>query len=365
MTRRALELAALGTGLVSPGPLVGCVIVDADGKIAGEGTYFFDDVTHAEVAALELAGDKAKGGTAYISLEPHSHHGRTPPCTEALIEAGIKRVVVPIEDPNPLVSGIGFATLREQGIEIREGILKREAEIQNEKFIHWHRTGRPFVHLKFAGSLDGSCATRTGESKWITGEPARGRGQLLRHQYDAILVGVNTVLADNPGLTDRSGLKRRRDLKRIVLDNRLRIDPLCSIVQSASSIPVIVFCDRDADPGKAAKLSEMGVSVRKQKGGGKNLASVLDALAADDVQGVLVEGGPSVSGSFLDNRLVDKVTAFVSPLIIGGTGALPAVGGEGPASLAEALRLKDVRFERCGGDFEITGYPESRAPDGD
>lgn len=364
MTKRALELAALGTGLVSPGPLVGCVIVDADGKTAGEGTYFFEAVTHAEIAALEKAGEKAKGGTAYISLEPHSHHGRTPPCTEALINAGIRRVVVPIEDPNPLVSGIGFRTLREQGVEIREGILKHEAEIQNEKFIHWHRTGRPFVHLKFAASLDGSCATRTGESKWITGEDARGRGQLLRHQYDAILVGINTVLADDPGLTDRSGLKRRRDLKRIVLDNSLRIDPLSSLVQTASSTPLIVFCEAGADPEKAARLSEMGVSIRKQEGGGNNLGAVLDALAKDEVQGLLVEGGPSVGGSFLDSRLVDKVTAFVSPLIIGGAGALHAVGGKGPAALADALRLKDVSIESCGEDFEITGYPVSREAKG-
>src|SRR6266699_5807316 len=189
MMTRALELAAAGVGQVSPGPLVGCVIVDESERAVGEGSYIYDRIRHAETVALEQAGSRAQGATAYVSLEPHAHHGRTPPCTEALIKAGIKRVVAPIEDPNPQVSGRGFAHLREAGIEVCTGLMADEASRLNEAYIHFMHTGRPFVHLKMAVSLDGKVATRTGDSRWITGEEARARAHELRNQYDAILVG--------------------------------------------------------------------------------------------------------------------------------------------------------------------------------
>ncbi len=261
MSRRALDLADRGRGNVSPGPLVGCVIVGADGEIAGEGTYFYEEMTHAEITALNAAGPKAKGGTAYISLEPHSHHGRTAPCTAALIDAGIVRVVAPIDDPNPLVSGKGFEVLRKNGIEVEKGLLSREAEIQNEKFIHWHRVGRPFVHLKIAASLDGRIATKTGDSKWITGEESRKRAHELRHEYDAILVGSNTVAADNPSLTDRSGKKRHRPLLRVVLDTRLRLDMSSNIVKTASEIPTIIITDENAEESKRNSLRASDLEV--------------------------------------------------------------------------------------------------------
>src|SRR5262245_35252802 len=212
MMARALELAARGVAQVSPGPLVGTVIVDARGEIAGEGFYLYDHVKHAETLALEQAGARARGGTAFVSLEPHAHQGRTAPCTEALIKAGIKRVVAPIEDPNPKVSGRGFEHLREAGIEVCTGLMAEEATRLNEAYIHFMRARRPFVHLKMAVSLDGKVATATGESRWITGEVARTQVHVLRHQSDAIMIGGRTARIDDPLLTDRSGRKRRRPL---------------------------------------------------------------------------------------------------------------------------------------------------------
>src|SRR5258708_4911744 len=212
MMQRALELAARGVGLVSPGPLVGTVIVDAHGEIAGEGFYVFDQVKHAETIALDQAGTRATAATVYVSLEPHAHYGRTTPCTDALIKAGIKRVVAPIEDPNPKVSGRGFAHLRQADIEVSTGLLADEAAQVNEAYLHYMRTGRPFVHLKLAVSLDGKIATRTGDSRWVAGPEARIHAHELRHAYDAILVGAGTAAKDDPLLTDRSGLPRRRPL---------------------------------------------------------------------------------------------------------------------------------------------------------
>src|SRR6266498_188031 len=202
---RALGLAAKGIAQVSPGPLVGCVIVDAQGEVAGEGFYVYEKLKHAETYALEQAGARTMGTTAYVSLEPHAHHGRTPPCTDALIKAGIARVVAPIEDPNPKVSGKGFAHLRVAGVEVSVGLFAREADRVNEKYLHFMRTGRPFVHLKLAASLDGKIATRRGDSRWITGVESRAQAHELRHEYDAILIGAGTARADDPLLTDRSG----------------------------------------------------------------------------------------------------------------------------------------------------------------
>src|SRR5258706_15612032 len=221
MMTRALELAAQGAGQVSPGPMVGTVIVDAAGVIAGEGFYLYEQVKHAETTALEQAGDRPRRATAYVSLEPHAHRGRTQPCTDALINAGIKRVVAPIEDPNPRVSGRGFAHLRQAGIEVSTGLLADEAARLNEAYLHFMSTARPFVHLKLAVSLDGKIATRTGDSRWIAGEEARARAHELRHEYDAILIGAGTASIDDPLLTDRSRLPRRRPLVRVVLDDKL------------------------------------------------------------------------------------------------------------------------------------------------
>ncbi len=356
MTRRALELAAKGIGQVSPSPLVGCVIVGENGEIVGEGAYIYEHLIHAEVIALNQAGELAKGATAYVSLEPHAHQGRTKPCTEALINAGIVRVVAPIEDPNPLVSGKGFAALRENGIEVVTGILKDEAARLNEKFCHWHKTNRPFVHLKMAISLDGRIATRTGDSRWITGEESREKSHQLRHEYDAIMVGANTVAVDNPGLTDRSGKKRRRKLVRVVLDNSLKISTNAQLIYTAKDTPTIVFTDsRDAE--KIADLKSEGVEVVQIAEGGRNLQGVLMELGKRDIQSVLVEGGTMLAGAFYDAKLIDKVSFFIAPIVIGGKDAPTAIGGQGSQLLSTAMRLRDVEITKHGEDVEITGYP--------
>lgn len=342
--------------MVSPNPLVGCVIVSADGEIVGEGTYIYDNVVHAEAIALEQAGDRANGGTAYVSLEPHSHHGKTPPCTEALINAGIKRVVCPIEDPNPLVSGKGFERLSEAGIEVVTGILADEALRLNEKFICWHKKQRPFVHLKLAMSLDGRISIDNSVSTAISGDAGRTRVQELRSEHDAILVGGNTAFVDDPSLTDRSGKPRRRPLVRVVLDNQLRIPLDSTLVATAKETPTLVFTNSHNDE-TVETLFNTGVDLVKTKMGGRDLAGVLAELKLRNIQSVLVEGGSEVAGSFIDSRLVDKVTFIAAPIIIGGREAPNAVGGAGADSIAQALRINDVTVEHLGNEIEITGYP--------
>ena len=360
MMARALELAAEGIGLVSPGPLVGCVIVGADGSVAGEGFYVYEELKHAETLALEQAGAKAAGGTAYVSLEPHAHHGRTPPCTEALIAAGIRRVVAPIEDPNPKVSGRGFEHLRAAGLDVSCGLLALEAEKQNEKYSHFMKTGRPFVHLKLATSLDGKIATRTGDSRWITGEPARARVQQLRHENDAILVGAGTVLADDPLLTDRSGLPRRRPLVRIVLDDRLQLSPQSQLANTTPGSPLLIFAGPNADLLRKSELEKKGAEIFNEPASSRNLLHVLGELGKRSVQSVLVEGGANVAGALLEAGLVNKLTFFIAPRLIGGREAPGAIGGMGAERMIDAVDLEDVEITQRGADYEITGYPEAR-----
>lgn len=356
MMRRALELAALGAGQVSPGPLVGCVVVSRAGEIVGEGFYVYEQIRHAETVALEQAGARARGGTAYVSLEPHAHQGRTPPCTEALISAGVARVVAPIEDPNPLVSGNGFAALRAAGLEVQTGLLEREAARLNEAYVHSIRNARPFVHLKLASSLDGKIATRTHDSRWITGAESRARVQELRHQSDAILVGAGTIKADDPLLTDRSDRPRRKPLVRVVLDEKLSLSPESQLATTAHEIPTLVFAAESASDDAAAALTGRGVEVVKDARGGRDLRAVLAQLYERSVRSVLVEGGAQVAGAFLDARLVDRVSFFVAPIVIGGRDAPAAVGGLGPAKLADAVNLHDVEVVHHGRDLEVTGY---------
>lgn len=347
MMARALELAKLGAGRVSPGPLVGCVIVSASGEVVGEGFYVFEELKHAETIALAQAGEKARGGTAYVSLEPHAHHGRTPPCTDALIAAGIKRVVAPIEDLNPKVSGKGFAHLRAAGLQVETGLLAEEATQTNEAYLHYMRTGRPFVHLKLAVSLDGKIATRTGDSRWITGTEARCRVHELRHAYDAILVGAGTVAKDDPLLTDRSGLERRRPLVRVVLDDKVGVSAQSKLATTTAEAPVVVVGrSRNTD------LTEKGVDIFFSNP--CDLCSVLRELGRRSIQSVLVEGGGKVAGGFIDNGLVNKVTFFIAPKIVGGPTTLAWSGVE---RMSEALELERVEVVQRGRDIEVTGYP--------
>jgi diaminohydroxyphosphoribosylaminopyrimidine deaminase/5-amino-6-(5-phosphoribosylamino)uracil reductase len=375
--RLTLELAAQGKGQVSPNPLVGSVIV-RDGKVVGSGFHRYSEIKHAEVWALEEAGNLARGATAYVSLEPCSHNGegkRTPPCVQALIDAGVQRVVAAMIDPNPKVNGRGFAMLRAAGIEVSTGLMQNEAERLNEKYIRYVTTRLPFVHLKTACSLDGRIATPTGESKWITGEAARRASQHLRGEYDVILTGIGTVLADDPLLSDRSGMPRHRPLMRVVLDAGLRIPPASQIVRTASDLPLIVFASQSEmidsmgfpisrEWGATAEarqkvLESCGVIVIRvgSDGGRLNLTEVLQHLGRLSYSSVLVESGSDLAGSFIDGKLVDKVTFFIAPKIIGGRDALSAIGGQGVEHLAQVQHLKNVSFNRHGDDIEITGYP--------
>jgi len=330
MMARALELSLKGVGLVSPGPLVGCVIVSASGEIVGEGFYVFEEVKHAETIALEQAGERARGGTAYVSLEPHAHRGRTPPCTDALLAAGIKRVVAPIEDLNPKVSGKGFAHLRAAGVTVETGLLREEAARINEAYLHFMSTGLPFVHLKLGVSLDGKIATRTRDSRWVTGPESRAQAHELRHRYDAILIGAGTAMTDDPSLTDRSGEPRRRPLVRVVLADQL--SPVSQLATTASEAPVILFSESD-------------------------LCVVLKELGNRSIQSVLVEGGSTIAGQFVDAGLVNKVTFFIAPKIVGGADAVSAVGGKGVKMMSDALELENITVTQRGRDIEVTGYP--------
>lgn len=363
MMARALTLAAKGTGQVSPGPLVGCVITTSEGEVIGEGFYLYEEIKHAETLALEQAAGRARSATAYVSLEPHAHFGKTPPCTDALIASGIKRLVAPIEDPNPKVSGRGFDHLRSAGLEVSSGLMAREAQKVNEKYFHFMKTGRPFVHLKLATSLDGKIATRAGDSRWITGEESRARAHELRHEYDAILIGAGTALTDNPLLTDRSGKARRRPLIRVVLDEKLQIDPESQLVRTAHDAPVLIFSGESLETGKTEVLQSRNVEIVKGPPKGRNLLAVMEELGKRSFQSVLVEGGATVAGNLRDAGLVNKVTFFLAPVIIGGRDAPSSIGGDGAERLADALDLIDVEVIQRGRDIEVTGYPRARMKD--
>ena len=359
-----LRLAAQGSAFVTPNPLVGSVIVK-DQEIVGRGYHRYHELKHAEVWALEEAGERARGATAYVNLEPCSHQGpdkRTPPCVEALVEAGIRRVVASMVDPNPRVNGRGFEQLREAGIEVTTGLMEHEARRLNEKYAKYVTTGWPFVHLKVACSLDGRIATRTGDSKWITGEEARAASQLLRHEYDAILVGIGTALADDPALTDRTRQPRRRSLVRVVLDSKLRLPVESQLARSAAEWPLIV-CGSDPGEAERAALQNCGAEVVNvaAENGRLDLKGVLTELGRRQLTSLIVEGGAEVAASFIEQRLVDKVTFFIAPKIVGGRQAFAAVGGSGVERLSEVLELQEVSLLPRGRDWEFTGYPKAEA----
>jgi len=357
---RALALAWQGVGQVSPGPLVGCVIAALSGEIVGEGYYVYEKLKHAETYALEQAGSSARGATAYVSLEPHAHFGRTSPCTDALINAGVARVVFPTEDPNPKVSGKGIQHLQSAGVAVSVGLMAREAERLNEKYFHFMKTGRPFVHLKMAISLDGRIATRTGDSRWITGPEARQRVHELRHEYDAILVGAGTACTDDPLLTDRSGRPRRQPLIRVVLDDALKLPTNSKLVATVNEAPVIVFAGHGND-SQAKELEAQGVQIARE--GARDLDAMLAELGQRSIQSVLVEGGANVAGKLFDAGLVNKVSFFIAPLIIGGRDAPAAIAGEGAGRLGEAFKLEDLEVVARGLDLEVTGYPKRKQRD--
>jgi len=368
---RALDLAREGIGLASPNPYVGAVIVDAHGAIVGTGTYTYDGVKHAEVIALEQAGKKAKGSTLYINLEPHAHQGRTPPCTDALVAAGIHRVVACMPDPNPKVSGRGFDKLRAAGVHVEVGRLEEQARRLNEAFARYTRHHLPLVTLKSAMTLDGKIAPATADRSrknpaefsghWITGEAARAHVHELRHEHDAILVGIGTILADNPLLTDRSGRPRRRPLLRVVLDSRLRLPLDSRIAQGTKdgARDVLVFCST-VEAKKKSQLEERGVRVEQLPASGPDarpgLPAVLRRLGELEITSLMIEGGATVNGTALASGAVDKVFLYYAPTILGGAGSIPLATGVDLSAKAQALRLKSLHLHRFGEDFAIEGY---------
>jgi diaminohydroxyphosphoribosylaminopyrimidine deaminase/5-amino-6-(5-phosphoribosylamino)uracil reductase len=368
---RALDLARRGIGLSSPNPSVGAVILDAAGNIIGEGTYTYEGLKHAEILALEQAGDRARGATLYINLEPCSHQGRTGPCADALIAAGIRRVVASIEDPNPQVRGLGFQKLRAAGIEVNTGIGEDESRRLNEAFARYIRTRTPLVVLKAAMTLDGKIAPPPGESEnpsalgaggatggWITSETARAHVHELRHAMDAIMVGVGTVVADDPLLTDRTGLPRRRPLLRVILDSRLRM-PLESRVARTCRDDVLVLCSF-AEEKKRKELEQRGMRVEQVALGGPDgrpdLKKIVARLGELDITSVLIEGGAMVNWAALSAGVVDKVFLYYAPKILAGSGSVPFASGAGFRRMSEAAHVKQMRLHRFGEDFAVEGY---------
>ena len=376
---RALELARQGIGLASPNPYVGAVIVDSHGAVVGTGVYTYAGVKHAEVRALEQAGEKARGGTLYINLEPHSHQGRTPACTDALIAAGIHRVVASMADPNPKVSGRGFEKLRAAGVQVEVGGLEAEARRLNENFARYIRHGVPFVTLKAAMTLDGKIApvAATGKDRavgmpaggWITGEEARAHVHQQRHQSDALMVGVGTILADDPLLTDRSGCPRRRPLLRVILDSHLRLPLESRLVQSVGmgKNDVLVFCsfpEGRPDEKKKRALEASGIhveSVRPAADGRPDMEAVLRRLGELEIASVMIEGGSEVNAAALASKVVDKVFLYYAPTIL-GEGSVPFASASF-GQLDETPQVKDLSLHRFGADFAVEGY--LRDPYGD
>jgi diaminohydroxyphosphoribosylaminopyrimidine deaminase/5-amino-6-(5-phosphoribosylamino)uracil reductase len=351
--RRALELAERGRGLTSPNPMVGAVVV-RDGEIVGEGHHERAGGPHAEVVALAAAGARARGATLYVTLEPCAHHGRTPPCAPAVVDAGIRRVVAALVDPNPKVSGRGLAALREAGLEVAPAVLTEPAERQNRTFVSAMRLGRPHVTLKAAMTLDGRIADRHGESRWITGEEARAAAHRLRSESDAIVVGVGTVLTDDPALTVRRERPWPREPYRVVLDTRARTPAAARLIAAATPARALVMAGAEADPVRLAALRAAGATVvpLASRDGHVDPRAALQALADLEVRAVLVEGGGDVHGAFVDAGLVDRVAVFVAPRLLGGRGAMPSIGGSGLA-LGDALRLGPLEVTRLGDDLLI------------
>ncbi|HVP00144.1 MAG TPA: bifunctional diaminohydroxyphosphoribosylaminopyrimidine deaminase/5-amino-6-(5-phosphoribosylamino)uracil reductase RibD [Bryobacteraceae bacterium] len=346
----ALELAARGLGRVSPNPSVGAIVVQDD-EVVGRGFYTAAGVKHAEILALEEAGEKARGATMYVTLEPHAHQGRTPPCTDAIIAAGIRKVAAPMEDPNPLVRGRGFAQLRAAGVDVEliPEYATRSAEL-NEAFLHFMRTGRPLVMLKAALTLDGKIAAPEDGSSvlkpgWITSEKARAHVQTLRHHSDAILTGIGTVLADDCRLTDRSGEERARPLLRIVLDSALRTPVESKMVESAKG-DVLVATTSAGSAERRKKLEAKGIRVEMLEGpdGRVSLHAVAELLGREKYLSLMIEAGSKVNWTALESGVTDKIFFYFAPKILGGMQSLPVVGGAGRMRRSDAIRFRDVKL---------------------
>ncbi len=346
---RALELARLADYRTSPNPMVGAVVVDAAGRLAGEGYHHHKGGEHAEEIALAAAGNRARGGTIYVNLEPCSHAHRQPSCAGAIVTSGIRRAVISMEDPDSRVLGRGIEILRAGGVETTLQVLEAPARRLNEFYLKHRSTGRPFVTAKFAMSLDGKIATASGESRWITGEAARVHGHGLRHAHDAILVGVNTVIQDDPVLSARAPAAEQRQPVRIVLDSHLKTPARARVLG-----PRTIIATTGAGDIAGAEV----IRLPADDHGRVSLGPLLDELGRREILSVLVEGGAETHASFFAGGLVDKVYAYVAPIVVGGRDAPTPVAGMGVKHLADALRLSDAEVQTLDGDFLISGYPD-------
>ncbi|MFQ5532737.1 MAG: bifunctional diaminohydroxyphosphoribosylaminopyrimidine deaminase/5-amino-6-(5-phosphoribosylamino)uracil reductase RibD [Candidatus Methylomirabilales bacterium] len=352
----ALSLAARGRGRTSPNPMVGTVLT-REGAIVGTGYHAYAGSDHAEPAALKAAGASARGAVCYVTLEPCAHQGRTPPCTEALIQAAVSKVVVATYDPNPLVAGRGVKRLREAGISVEVGLLQEEAVRLNEAYFTYIQRGRPLVLLKAALSLDGKLATRTGDSKWITGEPARHRVHEMRNTVDAVVVGIGTVLRDDPMLTTRLEGQERRDPLRVVVDSRGRLPLTARLLRTGARPPLVAVGERTSQ-ARLRRLQEGGaeVMVFPPGDGGISLPDLFRELGRRDITSVMIEGGGRLATSALQEGIVDKLILMVAPVLIGGEKAPMLLQGDGVEKIGEALCVKQMTVERVGEDLVLEGY---------
>jgi len=355
----ALDLAVRGEGFTSPNPMVGAVVVK-DGKVVGGGFHEVVGGPHAEVNAINAAGKLAEGGTLYVTLEPCNHTGRTPPCTATILKAGISRVVVAMPDPNQHVAGGGVEHLKRHGLEVITGVCEQQARRQNEAFIKYITTGRPFVIAKCAATLDGRIATRTGDSRWVTGEAARHYVHRLRHAVDAILVGIHTIQADDPSLTTRLEGRPSKDPIRIILDTRLSIAPDARVLQQASDADTILVAGQGVGQNKKSVLENAGNRVIEAalKNNRIDLVALMQQLGALEISSLLVEGGSRVLASAFKAGIVDKVQFFYAPKVLGGDDGVPICSGPGPELMNQSIPIKEITVQRFDDDVLIEGYVE-------
>jgi diaminohydroxyphosphoribosylaminopyrimidine deaminase/5-amino-6-(5-phosphoribosylamino)uracil reductase len=357
LMERAIELAKMGWGRTNPNPLVGAVFVK-DGRVIAEGFHRALGKSHAEVDALDNAAEDVSGSTLYVNLEPCSHYGRTPPCAKAIIDANLKKVVVAMLDPNPKVSGRGIKMLRDAGIEVKVGVLENEALKLNEIFINYIVNKKPFVIMKSAVTLDGKIATASGDSKWITGEDARNYVHVIRDRVSAIMVGINTVLKDNPSLTTRRTDKEGRDPIRIIVDSKGILPEDSNVINGDSKAGVILATTSGIDEKKEERLSQRGIKVIKADDTDKrvNLQVLMDELYKLEIDSVLLEGGGTLNSSAISSGIVNKVMYFIAPKIIGGKNAPTSVEGDGADKMNKALMIRDISIRKYGDDILLEGY---------